>query len=143
MENSKVVIDECRNFGMTWQQIADKLGVNCKSLFNWRKDVQYVDPFKIKAEQSSKMDAIEIKEKVDELRKLRYNWQSIADALGHNKKWLDRWRRTNNYIDPLIQVSGESLDNILGSYCLNHIENGRNVIMSKLESLGYRLVNRI
>ena len=126
-----------RKLKKTLEQIADELGVSAKAVFTWRKQSAYDDPLATLKEDAACKSVSEIREQIDALRKLRYNWQSIAEMLGHNILWLNRWRKTNNYIDVLTPISGILLDNLIADYCLTRRENGLNFIIAKIQSLGY------
>ena len=135
------VVNRCRSSGMTWEKTANVIGVNTKALFTWREEFGYTsdDDPQLQLERAAADSADnETREQIDALRDKGYNWTAISDYLGQNKKWLDRWRLKNNYIDTLIRVSGDLLDDVIKDYCVSHPENGINFVNAKLKSLGYR-----
>ncbi len=79
-EIKKGFLDNCRNLRMTWDEIADELGENTKTLFNWPTASGYIDPC-IKGKRKEPPD---IREQIDSLRTLGYKWNDVSETLKVN-----------------------------------------------------------
>lgn len=74
------------------------------------------------------------KERVDEMCKLHMNWTDIAECLRVSVKTLQNWRKDNDYVMPLVQVSDGQLDDRIGQYLKDNPSRGEVMTMGHLRA---------
>lgn len=92
-------------------------------------------------DHNRRLDTIIIEEDVDHFRKQAYKWKRIADHFNVSDRSLRKWRKDNNYIDPLIPINNdEDLDTTLvHSYADGYKDRGIKMMQCCFLQDGYKV----
>ena len=73
---------------------------------------------------------------VTHFRKLGYQWNKICAVLEVNEIFLRRWRKKNDFVDPMrSEISDEDLDKLVAMFAEGHPQRGERMLEAYLGSI--------
>lgn len=148
----KNYLNDARARELTWQQIADEVGVSKDRLDRWRKKNNYEDQLRNvhcypnKLLDNMRLGAfgpenlpLEMMKLLDEYKSLSLTWTDFATRESVDLQWLRSWRRKYEYDELYDDLQDDDLDELVKSYMKDHPRRGEVMVTSCLRADGWRV----
>lgn len=120
-----------RKRGDSWEQVANSLNVDAKTLYRWRKKTKYEEPPRLQVDID--------REQLREMRELGFKWEAVAKYFNVTVSQLRAWRESVCYSDPFLsndQVDDDLLDRHVRESALGHPSRGGRFTQAHLMMMG-------